>query len=143
MSTKMTNPKTLVRKWYIIDAAHKPLGKVAAQAAAILNGKHKTDYTPHVDCGDHVIILNAAKVELTGRKADQKFYRTHSPYVGSLKETSYGHLLEKRPEFLVKIAVKGMLPKNAIGRHSLSRLRVYKDDKHTHAAQKPEFFTLG
>ncbi len=143
MSTTMANPKALVRKWYIIDAAGKPLGKVAAQAAMILNGKHRTDYTPHVDCGDHVIIINAAQVELTGRKAEQKFYRTHSGYVGGLKEKSYGHLLEKRPDFLVRISVKGMLPKNAIGRHSLSRLRVYKDAKHAHAAQKPEIFTLG
>ena len=121
MSTFMKNPQDVERKWYIVDAADKPLGKVAAQAATILMGKHRPDYTPHVDCGDCVIITNASKVVLTGKKLTDKFYRHHTGHIGGLKEVSYGELLEKNPEKLVKIAIKGMLPKNSLGRKMLKK----------------------
>ena len=137
MSTFMSKPETVERKWYIIDAAGKPMGRVAATAAAILNGKHKVTYTPHVDCGDYVIILNSEKAVLTGKKLTQKYYRTHSGYAGGLKETQYKTLMAKKPNLAVQLAVKGMLPKNSIGRHSLNRLRVFSGAEHTHEAQKP------
>ena len=138
MSTFMKNPQDVERKWYIVDAADKPLGKVAAQAATILMGKHRPDYTPHVDCGDCVIVVNAAKAVLTGKKASDKFYRHHTGHIGGLKEVSYGELLEKNPEKLVNIAVKGMLPKNKIASAAITRLRVYSGDSHSQQAQKPE-----
>ncbi len=140
MSTFMKNPQDVERKWYIVDAADKPLGKVAAQAATILMGKHRPDYTPHVDCGDCVIVVNAAKAVLTGKKASDKFYRHHTGHIGGLKEVSYGELLEKNPEKLVNIAVKGMLPKNKIASAAITRLRVYSGDSHSQQAQKPEVF---
>lgn len=140
MSTFMKNPQDVERKWYIVDAADKPLGKVAAQAATILMGKHRPDYTPHVDCGDCVIITNASKVVLTGKKLTDKFYRHHTGHIGGLKEVSYGELLEKNPEKLVNIAVKGMLPKNKIASAAITRLRVYSGDSHSQQAQKPEVF---
>ncbi len=140
MSTYMKNPQDVSRKWYVIDAADKPLGKVAAQVAVILTGKHRPDYTPHVDCGDCVIVTNAAKTVLTGKKATDKFYRHHTGHIGGLKEVSYGELLEKNPERLVKIAVKGMLPKNKIASASLTRLRVYAQGEHSQQAQQPEVF---
>jgi len=138
MSTTMAKAETLVRKWYIIDAAGKPLGKTAAAAAVILNGKHRADYTPHVDCGDYVIIINAEKAVLTGNKLTQKYYRHHSGYIGGLKEVQYATLMATRPELAMKLAVKGMLPKNSIGAKSLTRCKIYKGADHDHQAQKPE-----
>ena len=142
MSTFMAKPADIQRKWYVIDAAGKPLGRVAAVAATILRGKHTPEYTPHVDCGDHVIVINAAKVVLTGNKLDDKMYRRHSGYIGGLKEVPYRRLMEKDPEFVMTKAVKGMLPDNTIGRNSIKRLRVYAGDQHEHAAQKPEEYNV-
>ena len=138
MTTFMANEQTIERKWYILDAADVSLGHTAAKAAAILRGKHKTDFTPHADCGDFVIVVNAEKAVLTGKKLEQKYYRTHSGYVGGLKETKYKILMAQKPELAVKLAVKGMLPKNSVGRWSLDRLKVYAGPDHKHAAQKPE-----
>ena len=138
MSTTMAKAETLVRKWYIIDAAGKPLGRTAAEAATILNGKHRADYTPHVDCGDYVIIINVEKAVLTGNKLTQKYYRHHSGYIGGLKEVQYATLMATRPELAMKLAVKGMLPKNSIGAKSLTRCKIYKGADHDHQAQKPE-----
>ena len=137
MSTYMAKKETLERKWYILDAANKPLGRTAASAATILRGKHRPEFTPHVDCGEFVIIVNCDKAVLTGNKINQKLYRTHSGYIGGLKETSYKKLMAERPEFAMKIAVKGMLPKNSIGDKSLTRLRVYRGSEHGQQAQKP------
>ena len=141
MSTYMAKMGTVERKWYILDAANKPLGKTAAKAAVLLRGKHKPEFTPNADCGDFVIILNADKAVLTGKKLDQKYYRTHSGYVGGLKEVQYRTLMREKPELAMKLAVKGMLPKNSVARWSLKRLKVYNGDQHAHAAQKPEFWT--
>ncbi len=138
MSTYMAKPGEITRKWYVIDAAGKPLGRVAVKAADILRGKCKPEFTPHVDCGDHVIIINAEKAILTGKKLDQKFYRRHTGYIGGLKETKYATLMNTRPELAMELAVKGMVPDTTIGRKALTRLRVYKADAHNHAAQKPE-----
>ena len=140
MSTFMKNPQDVERKWYIVDATDKPLGKVAAQVAMILMGKHRPDYTPHVDCGDCVVVINAGKIVLTGKKATDKFYRHHTGHIGGLKEVSYGELLANNPEKLVKIAVKGMLPKNKVSSLALTRLRVFADAEHEQQAQKPELF---
>ena len=140
MSTFMKNPQDVNRKWYIVDAAEKPLGKVAVQVATILMGKHRPDYTPHVDGGDCVIVINAAKVVLTGKKASDKFYRRHTGWIGGLKEVSYGELLEKNPEKLMEIAVKGMLPKNKIASQAMTRLRVSANEEYAQQAQKPEIF---
>ena len=142
MSTYMPKAGEITRKWYVIDAAGKRLGRVAAQAAVLLRGKHKPEFAPHVDCGDHVIILNAAEVELTGKKLDQKFYRRHSGYIGGLKETKYRTLMATRPELAVELAVKGMIPDTTIGRKAFTRLRVYKGAEPKHQAQKPENWTL-
>ena len=141
MSTFMANKGNIVRKWYILDAAGKPLGKTAATAAVLLRGKHKPEYTPHADCGDYVIILNAEKAVLTGKKLDQKFYRTHSGWVGGLKETKYRALMQEKPELAMKLAVRGMMPRNIITKDSLPRLKVYRGAEHDHAAQKPEPWT--
>ena len=140
MSTFMAKNETITRKWYVIDAAGKPMGRVAATAAALLRGKNKVEFTPHVDCGDFVIIVNAAQAVLTGKKLSQKYYRTHSGYAGGLKETQYSTLMATKPELAVKVAVKGMLPKNSIGRHSLNRLKVYAGAEHQQAAQMPELW---
>ena len=140
MSTFMANPGNIERKWYIIDAANKPLGRVADKAAVLLRGKHKATYTPHQDCGDHVIIINAEKAILTGAKAEQKYYRHHTGWVGGLKEVKYGILMDKNPEFAMELAVKGMLPNNSLGRNAFSRLRVFKGPEHNHQAQKPEAY---
>jgi len=137
MSTFMAKKETVQRKWYVLDAAGKPLGRTAAQAAVLLNGKHRPDYTPHVDGGDFVIIVNADKAILTGNKLDQKLYRTHSGYVGGLKETKYRVMMDKKPMFVMQLAVRGMLPKNAIGRASLNRLKTCVGPDHKHEAQKP------
>lgn len=143
MSTTLAKPAEMAdRKWYVIDAAGKPLGRVAAQAAVILRGKNKPTFTPHVDTGDHVIVLNADKVVLTGDKLNQKFYRRHSGYPGGLKETSYKDLMAKKADLAVIEAVRGMLPKNALGRQMIKKLRVYKGAEHDHAAQKPEVLEL-
>lgn len=138
MSTYMAKASEIQRKWYILDASGKRLGRIAVKAADILRGKIKPEFTPHVDCGDHVIIINADKVELTGKKLDQKFYRRHTGYIGGLKETRYRTLMNTRPELAVELAVKGMLPDTTIGRAAFTRLRVYKGSEHKHAAQKPE-----
>ena len=138
MSTYMAKAETLERKWYVIDAADKPLGRTAAEAAKLLNGKHRVDFTPHVDCGDYVIIINVEKAILTGAKLEKKYYRHHSGYIGGLKEVQYKTLMAKRPELAMQLAVKGMLPKNSIGAKSLTRLKIYKGAEHNHAAQKPE-----
>lgn len=137
MSTFMAKKETLERKWYIIDAADKPLGKTATLVATILRGKHRPEFTPHVDCGEFVIVINAEKAVLTGNKLDQKKYYRHSGYIGGLKEISYRNIMQNRPEFAVMQAVKGMLPKNTIGRNSLTRLRVYRGNEHKQHAQKP------
>ena len=139
MSTFMAKKETIERKWYVIDAAGKPLGKTAVAAANILRGKHRPEFTPHVDCGEFVIIINAEKAVLTGKKLDQKFYRTHSGYIGGLHETSYRKLMSEKPEFAMKLAVKGMLPKNTIGDTSFTRLKVYAGADYKQQAQKPEF----
>ncbi len=138
MSTTMAKNETVARKWYVLDAAGKPIGRIAATAAAILRGKHKVDFTPNVDCGDYVIVVNAAQAVLTGNKLTQKYYRYHSGYVGGLKETQYKTLMSKKPELAIELAVKGMLPKNSIGRWSLDRLKVYAGAEHANQAQKPE-----
>ena len=137
MSTFMAKKETLERKWYVIDAAGKPLGKTAVAAANILRGKHRPEFTPHVDCGEFVIIINASKAVLTGNKLQQKKYYRHSGYIGGLKETSAKSLMASKPEEVLRLAVKGMLPKNSIGANSLTRLRVYRDDQHKQQAQKP------
>ena len=140
MNTYMAKPETVVRTWFVLDAAGVPLGHTAAQAAVLLRGKHKPEFTPHVDTGDFVIVINAEKAVLTGRKMEQKVYRTHSGYVGGLKETKYRMLMESRPEFAIRLSVRGMLPKNTIGRKALERLKVYKGPEHPHASQKPIAF---
>jgi len=133
----MAKKETIERKWYVIDAADKPLGKTAVTAATILRGKHRPEFTPHVDCGEFVIIINASKAVLTGNKLDQKYYRRHSGYIGGLKEVSYRSLMANRPELAMQLAVKGMLPKNKIGASSLTRLKIYAGDAHKQQAQKP------
>ena len=138
MSTYMAKAETLERKWYVIDAAGKPLGRTAVAAANILRGKHRPEFTPHVDCGEFVIIINAEKAVLTGRKLEQKYYRRHSGYIGGLKEVQYKTLMATKPELAMELAVKGMLPHNSIGAKSATRLKVYAGAEHAHAAQKPE-----
>ncbi|MBQ3150517.1 MAG: 50S ribosomal protein L13 [Clostridia bacterium] len=138
MSTYMPKAADITRKWYVLDAAGKTLGKVATEAATLLRGKHKPTFAPHADCGDSVIIINAEKVVLTGKKLEQKKYYHHTGYIGHLKEVSYGTLIKSKPEFIIEKAVKGMLPDNTIGRNAMTRLRVYKGAEHKQAAQKPE-----
>ena len=140
MSTFMANKGNIVRKLYILDAAGKPLGKTATVAATLLRGKHKPEYTPHADCGDFVIVINAEKAVLTGKKLDQKYYRTHSGYVGGLKETKYRKLMQDKPELAMKLAVRGMMPRNIITKDSLTRLKIFRGPEHIHAAQKPELW---
>ena len=140
MSTYMAKKESVERKWYILDAKGKPLGRVAAAAAVILRGKHRPEFTPHVDCGEFVIIVNAADVVLTGKKLEQKYYRRHSGYIGGLKEVQYKTLMQTRPELAMQLAVKGMLPHNAIGDKAITRLKVYAGPEHKNAAQKPEAY---
>ena len=140
MSTFMANKGNIERKWYILDAAGKPLGKTATVAATLLRGKHKPEYTPHADCGDFVIVINAEKAVLTGKKLDQKYYRTHSGYVGGRKETKYRKLMQDKPELAMKLAVRGMMPRNIITKDSLTRLKIFRGPEHIHAAQKPELW---
>ena len=142
MSTTMAKPAEISRKWYVIDAEGKPLGRVAVKAAVLLRGKHKPIFTPHVDCGDHVIIINAEKAVLTGNKLEQKFYRWHTGWIGGLKEIKYAHLMKSKPELAMTLAVKGMIPDTTIGRKALTRLRVYRGAEHKNQAQKPEMYTL-
>ena len=138
MSTYMAKKGNIERKWYVIDAAGKPLGKTAAAAAVLLRGKHKPEFTPNADCGYYVIVINAEKAVLTGKKLEQKLYRRHSGWIGGLKEVKYRLLMQDRPELAVQLAVKGMLPKNTLSNKFLTRLRVYRGETHDHAAQKPE-----
>ena len=138
MSTYMEKKGSFERKWYVVDAADMPLGKTAVIVADLLRGKGKVTYTPHADCGDNVIVINAAKAVLTGKKLDQKLYRTHSGWVGGLKETKYRKLMEEKPELAMRVAVKGMMPRNIVTKDSLKRLHVYAGDTHEHQAQKPE-----
>lgn len=137
-TTYMANAETVERKWFIVDAKGQTLGRLASQIATVLRGKNKVTYTPHVDCGDHVIIINAELIEMTGKKLDQKLYRRHSGYVGGLKEVSARDMLDKHPERLLMSAVKGMLPKNSLGRQMLTKLRVYAGTEHGHEAQQAE-----
>ena len=141
-TTYSVKKSEIERKWYIIDAGNKPLGRVATQAALILRGKHKPTYTPNLDTGDHVIIINCSKVVLTGKKLDQKIYRHHSGYIGGMKEISARQLLNKEPEQMMMRAVKGMLPHNSLGRQQLKKLRVYAGSEHENAAQKPEIWNF-
>ena len=137
MSTFMANKETIERRWFVIDAAGKPLGRTAVKAATILRGKHRPEFTPHADCGEFVIIVNADKAVLTGKKLEQKYYRHHSGYIGGLKEVQYKTLMSTRPEMAMELAVKGMLPHNSLGSKAFTRLRVYAGEKHEQAAQKP------
>lgn len=142
MSTFMAKKEEISRKWYVIDAEGKTLGKVATTAATVLNGKHRPEYTPHIDCGDCVIVVNAEKIVLTGKKLDQKVYYHHSGYIGGLKAVKYRTLMETKPEKVVELAVKGMLPKNKIGDASFGRLKVYAGPEHKQEAQKPEMLEV-
>ena len=142
MTTYMEKAGQVSRKWYVIDAAGKPLGRVAATAATLLRGKHKPTFTPHVDCGDHVIIINCGKAVLTGHKLQQKFWRRHTGWIGHLKETDYATLMASRPEKAMELAVSGMIPNNTLGRQALTRLRTVAGAEHAHAAQKPEAFEI-
>ena len=141
MSTTMAKKENIERKWYVLDAAGKPLGRTAVTAANILRGKVKADFTPNVDCGDYVIIVNCDKAVLTGKKLEKKTYYHHSGWIGGLKEVKYRSLMEQRPEFAMELAVKGMLPKNSLGRAALTRLKLYKGAEHNNAAQKPIAWT--
>ena len=141
MSTTLLKKENVQRKWYVLDAAGKPLGRTAVIAANILRGKHKVDFTPNVDCGDCVIIINTDQAVLTGNKAEQKMYRRNSGWIGGLKETKARLMMEKRSDYAMELAVKGMLPKNTLGRAAMTRLKLYKGAEHNHAAQKPEAWT--
>ena len=142
MNTYMANAQTVERKWYVVDADGMVLGRLASQVANILRGKHKPTYTPHVDCGDYVIIINSDKVVLTGKKLDQKIYYHHSGYVGGLKETKYRDLMAKKSDFAVKHAVKGMLPKGPLGYAMIKKLKVYGGAEHPHTAQQPKVLEI-
>ncbi len=142
MSTTLAKPAEVKRKWYLLDAAGKPLGRVAAKAAVLLRGKHKADFTPNVDCGDHVVIVNCDKAVLTGGKLEKKFYYRHTGWVGGLKAVQYRKLMNERSDFAMQKAVKGMLPAGTLGAHALKRLRVYKGAAHDNAAQSPQAYTL-
>ena len=140
MSTFMANKGNIERKWYILDAANKPLGKTAATAATLLRGKHKPEFTPHADCGDCVIIINAEKAILTGKKLEKKYYRTHSGWIGGLKEIQYKTLMAENSDKAMYVAIKGMIPSNTLGAKAMTRLRCYKGAQHEQAAQKPEVY---
>lgn len=142
MDTFMAKAETVEKKWFVIDAAGKPLGRLTSQIAAILRGKHKPTFTPHVDCGDNVIVINCEKVMLTGKKADKKVYTHHTGYVGGLKERSFKYVLQRDPQFIIMHAVKGMMPSSILGRQQLTNLRVFKGPEHPHQAQKPEQLEL-
>ena len=142
MKTYMAHAETVERKWYVVDAAGVPLGRLASRVASVLRGKNKPTFTPNVDCGDFVIIINTDKAVLTGKKLENKFYRYHTGYIGGLKEISYKKMMEEKSDLAVYEAVKGMLPKNSLGRVMLKKLRVYKGAEHNHAAQKPEVLKI-
>ena len=142
MSTTLAKKETVERKWYIVDAANKPLGRTAVAVANLLRGKNKVDFTPNVDCGDYVIVINTDKAILTGKKMEQKSYYRVSGWIGGLKETKARIMMEKRSDYAMEVAVKGMLPKNTLGRNAMTRLHLYKGEEHAHAAQKPEAWTL-
>lgn len=142
MKSFVAKPHEVERKWYVVDADGKTLGRLASQVASILRGKNKPTYTPHVDTGDFVIVVNAEKVAVTGKKMDQKMYRHHTGYPGGLKEMTYKQMLAKKPEDIVAQAVKGMLPKNSLGRQMFKKLKVYSGSEHNHEAQKPEVLDI-
>ena len=142
MKTFMASPATIERKWYVVDAEGKTLGRLASEVAKVLRGKHKPIFTPHIDTGDYVIVVNAEKVKVTGKKLNQKIYYHHSGYVGGMKETTLKNMLADKPERVVELAVKGMLPKGPLGRQMYKKLFVYAGPEHKHAAQKPEAFTF-
>lgn len=142
MKTTMQKPQEVTRKWYIVDAEGVALGRLASQVASVLRGKNKPEFTPNVDCGDYVIVINTDKVVLTGKKMEQKFYRHHSGYVGGLKEVGYDKIMKEKNDFAVREAVKGMLPKNSIGRKMIKKLKVYRDANHEHQAQQPEVLNI-
>ena len=142
MKTYMAKAEAVERKWYVVDAAGVPLGRLASRVASVLRGKNKPTFTPNVDCGDFVIIINTDKAVLTGKKLENKFYRSHTGYIGGLKEISYKKMMEEKSDLAVYEAVKGMLPKNSLGRTMLKKLKVYKGAEHNHAAQKPEELKL-
>ena len=138
MKSFMASPSTVERKWYVVDAEGKTLGRLASEVANVLRGKNKPIYTPHIDTGDYVIVVNAEKVKVTGKKLEQKIYYHHSEYVGGMKEATLKEMMQKKPEFVIAHAVKGMLPKGPLGRQMLKKLHVYAGPEHNHAAQKPE-----
>ena len=138
MKSFIAKPHEVERKWYVVDAEGKTLGRVASQVAAVLRGKNKPTFTPHVDCGDYVIVINAEKVEVTGKKRKEKVYKHHTGYPGGLRETTFDKLIAKKPEDVIRHAVKGMMPKGKLGRQMYKKLKVYAGPEHAHAAQKPE-----
>lgn len=142
MNSFMANPEKVERKWYVVDATGYTLGRLASEIAKVLRGKNKPIFTPHMDCGDYVIVVNAEKVKVTGKKLDQKIYYHHSEYVGGMKETTLREMMAKKPEKVVELAVKGMLPKGPLGRSMLDKLHVYAGPDHEQAAQKPEVLTF-
>ena len=142
MKTFMSNEQNIERKWYLVDASNMPLGRVASQVAAVLRGKNKPTFTPHVDAGDYVIVINTDKMYLTGRKLEQKYHRYHTGYMGGLKAIQYKKMMAENSDDALYLAVKGMLPKNSLGRKMLTKLRVYKGAEHEHAAQQPEVLNL-
>ena len=142
MKTFMASPATIDRKWYVVDATDMTLGRLASEVAKVLRGKNKPIFTPHIDCGDNVIVINAEKIKVTGKKMDQKVYYHHSDYVGGLKEATLREKLAKKPEQVIELAVKGMLPKGPLGRQMFTKLHVYEGPEHKHEAQKPEVLTF-
>ena len=142
MKTYMANPDKIERKWYVVDAEGQTLGRLAAEVAKVLRGKNKPIYTPHIDCGDYVIVVNADQIKVTGKKLDQKIYYHHSDYVGGMKETTLREMMAKKPERVIELAVKGMLPKGPLGRSMYTKLFVYAGPEHKHEAQKPEALTF-
>ena len=142
MKTYMANPDKIERKWYVVDAEGQTLGRLAAEVAKVLRGKNKPEFTPHIDTGDNVIVINAEKIKVTGKKLDQKVYYHHSDYVGGMKETTLREMMAKKPEQVIELAVKGMLPKGPLGRSMYTKLFVYAGPEHKHEAQKPEALTF-
>ena len=142
MNSFMANPDKIERKWYVVDAEGQTLGRLAAEVAKVLRGKNKPEFTPHIDTGDNVIVINAEKIKVTGKKLDQKIYYSHSDYVGGMKETTLREMMNKKPEKVIELAVKGMLPKGPLGRQMIKKLHVYAGAEHGHEAQKPEVLTF-
>ena len=142
MNSYMANPDKIERKWYVVDAEGQTLGRLSSEIAKVLRGKNKPVFTPHIDTGDYVIVVNAEKIKVTGKKMDQKIYYNHSDYVGGMKETTLKEMMDKKPERVIELAVKGMLPKGPLGRSMIKKLHVYAGSEHNHAAQKPEVLTF-